>query len=650
MPLRLRAVRDLTALLFNGVSYEHNDDKHAFDALNVMINQKVLDTRPGKSQFNEISLGAAVETISFFKNSSNTRYRIAKAGTTLYSVAASGSHTTITSSLTSGKKHRAVTMRDRHIVSCESDGLFAWNGTTWAALGQAVPAAPTAGVSGSGNSITASTYQVAYTFYSSTTGFETNIGAASSTVTVSGTGEQINVSAMATSATNPYIDKKRVYFKDVGNDGDWLFWEEVALATTTSTITTDATSTSTPPTKNAAPLSGGGKWMTIFNERLVVAGNNTYKNDILFSEQNLPDAWDDTDAAKTLYVSGGGEVTGVATGFFNDSKLDPYLVVFKARSTHIYSEIDGNVRFVPISDQVGCINGDTVRVEDGNVFFMSDNGWRAVVNGELLPQTLGTKEGKETGPIDDIFSNNGFVYQINKQNASNFFSVYYSELDQYITWISEAGSTTITKAWVWHKKYNAWFPYSFSSNWACSGEDDNGEEVVYLCNDSGYLFTHSIREDTIDEGNPTGGDGFQLDVDQLDVDKLLEQDLSSINAFIYLPWQNYEDWDASYNFRSLVAEAITGTTAIDVKAYVNYNRSEAYNYSLDMSGQQEGFVLDFSRLDQGTLTDGREKVRQTVDLNRTGINILIGFFQNTQSSRLQLLGAQLHVSKNGNQN
>jgi len=394
MPLHRRAIKGWRSFDVP-VSYRVNETRERLrDAANVFSNQGRLETRHGLSRFNSTSLGGPVLSLSFFKTNAGTLYRIVKVGTVIYSVNASGAATSLKTGLTAANKHRGLTFNNKHIISCESDGLFAFDGTNFYSLGQAVPSAPTVAV-GTGSLIN-SVYEVYLTFYSSTTGFETNASAASSQVTT--TADGIDVSAIPATATNPTINKVRIYLKDVTAAGSKLFITELNLGTTTYTIAANSTSTQVPPTTHATPLTGGGAFLANFNGKLVYAGNSTYFNSVYFSEEDLPDAFDDNGSTQTVIdAHGDGKVTGIAVGFFNDAKTDPYLVVCKRRSTMIYSEIDGFGRRTIISNKRGCVSHETMIERNGDVFFLSDSGWVGIHNGMFIIDTENKMSFSEAG-------------------------------------------------------------------------------------------------------------------------------------------------------------------------------------------------------------------------------------------------------------
>jgi len=598
------------------------------DAANVFTNQGRIETRHGFSKYNSTALASGVDSISFFEKSDNTKYVLVKAGTILYKLEATGASTELKTGLTAGTRHRGVTFNDRHIIAIGSDGLFSYDGTTFTQLGQAAPGTLTAAVSSGGSLPNSTSYQAAITFYASGIGFESN-ALSSSTVTTSSPNLQIDLSNIPSTADNAFIDKVRIYLKDVTNNGDFLYIAEINLGTTIYTITDESTSTQTPPTTHAAPQSGGGQYLTEFNRRLVYSGSNSFKNDVFFSEVELPDAWDDGSTAKTINVPSNGDVTGIGRGLYNGNALDPYLIIFKRKSTHIYSEVGGNARFVTLNNEIGCVSHDTIKEVHGNLYFLSENGWRMIVNGNIVTESKTQKATLANGDIDDIFTSKGFVYEINNSYSSNFQSVYYPTLNQYITLVAEGSNNALTKAYVYEMGINAFKPYQFAVNFTAmnSGEDASGNEAVLFGDVDGYVYTHSVQEDRTD----TTADDTSTNID----------------AFFLLNWHPQQgDFDATYNFRELKLRAITGND-LTVKAWTDFDQSDLTEYTYSFPDPQSGFVLDVSKLDEGVFSDGRTIVHARGDINRVGLVLLLGFYQNETDSNINLLSLQLDMSKNG---
>jgi hypothetical protein len=614
------------------VSYKVNAEERLIDASNVVTIQDVLETRHGISRWNETAFSASPQSISYFKDNSNDRYMIVKDGTTLYRARQTGAHVSLDATLSATTKHRGVTFNNRHIMAIESDGLYSYDGVKFSPLGQAGPnASPTVSASGTGNTLTASDYQVAYTFYSSQLGFESNLGATSSTVTVA-SGEQIDVSGMTATATNTFIDKIRIYYKDITNDSAWLFWAELDISEVADTIDDDPTSTQVAPTTNGAPTTGGGKYLAVYGQELAYAGNSTYPSDIFFSEAFLPDAFDSTETASTINIAGNGPITGIGVGYFSGDNQNPYLVAFKRNHIELFTEASGNPQQVIISTDLGCVSHDTIRVINGDVFFMSTKGWHAIKEGRLV-KTRGAQDSIDNGDIEDIFKQNGQTFELNKADFSNFFSVYYPTLQQYMTFISEGNSTDIQKSYNFEFEIGGFRPYDFDVKFsgACLGEDGLGEDIVYLCGEGGYVYSHSIKET---KGTDIDNAGSEV----------------AIDAFAKLYWINGDDMDASYNFGPFILRAITQENDITVRYFLNYSQRSSTDIAYSFNDPDGGFILDVSKLDEGILTDGRTIVRHVGEILRSGQSLLIGLYKSQKGESMALLEGQLDVQKNGNPN
>jgi hypothetical protein len=639
MPLNLRASKNLNN--FNvPVSYRVHDNSGKFlDARNVNSIQDRLDTRFGTSRYNAVALGGSVQSLSSFIKADGTQYLIAKIGTELISVSATGAHTVIKTGLSALTVHRGVTGNDRHIIAIGSDGLFSWNGTIFTQLGQAAPSVPTLAEAASGDLVATNIYQVAISFYASSIGFESNYSE-SLPFTLTGANKTLDVSAIPATADNALIDTVYIYLKNVTTDGAYLYVSEVALGATTFQITAESTSSDTPetthdiPNKDASPEgSGGGKYLTNFNSKLVFTGNASRPNEVYFSETDLPDAFNSLDTATRIPVPGQGPVTGLAVGLFGDSVLDPFLVIFKGKSTRIYSEIGDQPKMVVLSEEIGCVSHDTITVKNGVVYFLSEEGWRAIAGGRFVTDKSGEAITLSNGDIDDIFRTSGYTYEVNRNGMARTFSVYYPTLDQYITWVSEGANNAYTKAYVYEFDIGGFKPYEFAVDATCAvlGETSSGRDQVLFGTSNGYILKHSIAE-------------ARSDVDSANT-------VTAINAFAVLPWMPEDgDFDATYSFRELILKAITSQYDLTVKTYIDYNLATVESKDYDFTDSADGFTLDEDELDVGVLSDGRKIVPSRGDINRVGETIAIGFYQSIIDANIGLISMQVDSNKNGNRN
>lgn len=611
-----------------GISFRIASDKFS-DSQNVYTNKNITETRPGIERFNSTSLGGSVLSLSYFKTNESARHRLAKIGTTLKSVAASGAHTTIKTGLGASTKHRAITLDSRHIIAIENDGLYSWDGTTFTQLGQAAPTTITVAVAAGGSLTINNDYQVAITFYASTTGFESN--ALESSITSTTADRTLDVSDIPSTADNALIDTVRVYLKDVEGGGSYGLVTELALGTTTYSITAEPASTQVPPTTHAPPSAGGAKYLTVYGKKIAYAGNSTFKSDVFISEDFLPDAFDDTATSRTIAIEGQGPITGIACGTYNNTLLDPYLVIFKKTSTTIYSDLGGISRQVLLDPHIGCISHDTIKVVNGVIHFMSESSWYMIENGTLVK-----KDGKpfplSDGDIDDIFARSGWARELNKAQFENFFSVVYSTHRSYWTFIAEGSETTFYKAYVYERDTGGFRFFKFNTNFKCAveAEDESGNQVVLLGDTSGRLFSYSI--------------GNELhDVDAADSPVIIE-------TFLATPFFIEKDLYASYNYRFLTIRGLASGNAVTVRTAANWISSEYATDSLDFSSNAEEFTLDVDALDVDAFGEERSVRTATIDLNTTAETIMVKFYQNILDANIGLISGQLQYSKNGGNN
>ncbi len=632
MPQRLRQIFKFKDFSLP-VSYSDDEKGKMREALNVYTNKGRLDTRFGCHRFNSTALSGDVQSVTFFKKTDETSHILAKHGVNFSSVSESSSHTSLSTSLSTSTRHRAVTFTDRSIIALGSDGVYSFNGTTFTQLGQdASTTAVSVAASGAGNTLPASDYKVAFTFYASSIGFESNLSTESATVTVA-SGEQIDVTAIPTSADNALVDKKRIYIKDVTADGEWFFWSEINLAVSTETIDGEITSTSNPPTKNARPIGSGAEFVEKFGERLVLAGVIGFESDVLFSEPYLPDAFDDGSSTRLVFKAGGdGPITGIKVGYYTNDNLNPYLCVFKRKSVEVYSELGGNASYSTISTVVGAVSQDTIVEKDGDVYFMSESGWHVISSGKLV-ESKGLAAKLGGSDLDSIFTDDGFIHELNQEESTNFFSVYYQRLDQYITFVSEAGSSVKNRAYNYEYGIKGFRPYEFPVGFsdACIFQTSNEDSLVLLAGEDGYIYKHGIGVSKYDQ---TASDDSVI-----------------IAAFAQLYWINHEDFDSTLNFGQLILKSLNSSNDLTVKYWLNYNLSSETNLTYSFTGSSSGFILDESKLDEGIFGDGREVVRSVGrGIYKTAQCVLVGFYQSVLNGNIALISGQIDASKNGNVN
>lgn len=623
-----------------GVSYKLDEKKLSFkDARNVQLKQGRLEKRHGTWPLSLANLSNP-QSISFFKTKQQSRFYIVRLGSSFVKVDADGDTTVIIrSDLSAIQKHRGLTWNnDRHIITNGTDGVFQYNGVTLTQVGQNQPAVvPSISAGGLPGSIPAGTYQGKISFYSTATGFESNPSSATAQLVVTA-GQSIKISSIPTSASNATIDTVRVYLKRT-TQADYIFYIDIPLGQAEVTIQSESFSSQTPVDNAASPPSGNVIQAIEFNRRLVLI----YENEARGSNQEDPDAFDDGEEAFIIAMSGDGPMTGGATGLFNNSVLDPYLVLFKENKTAIYSEIGGESRLVELNENIGCVSPDTIIRRNGNIYFMSKFGFYGISNGRLI-----TKDGQPYrlggDDIRDIFEYSDLEYMLSTSRLKNSFSFYHQERDSYVTFIYEGNNNKSYKAYAYDFETDSFLPWEFpyAVKHATTGEDTNGIECPILLQNN--------EENDITK--PNLAMKFYGRNQYSDKYYLTEADATfgAISAYAILNWVDGNDYERSYNYREYILRVKRGQPDVTLKAWVNFTYKNEYSNSFELPEPDATFILDQSQLDVDALGEGRDVVTARTDVNLCGESILLGFYQSENSANMVISSAQLNFSRNGNRN
>lgn len=634
-----------------GLSYRLDEKALSYrEVKNAMVNNRRLEKRYGIDFLIKDSGGdspnfGAINSISYFKNTNGADFYLFKAGATLYRVDNdSTSFVSLKSGLVVDSKHRGITLNNRHFIAIGNDGLFFYDGNNFSKAGQQQPSGVTTVASGSGFSLAAGDYQVQITFYSTITGYESMPSSASTLLAVSG-GQKITVSGIPATAENTFIDKVRVYLKK-STQVNYLFYSEIPLGTTSTEITSDANSSQNPPEDTQQLPIGGAKYLTEFNGRLMIAGNTQFPNEVIASNEDDPESFPDGATALRIAVSGDGPITGIATGLFSDTVLDPYLVIFKENSTWVYSEIGGASKLVQLNANIGCVSHDTIVVRNGDVYFLSRYGWYAIKNGRIV-----TKDSKPYSlgddAIGDIFEDSGLDQYINRSKLSESFSVYFQNQDVYVTFLAANGSNEFYDAYVYNfglDKFLKWkLPVNVVS--AVTAEDSLGQEIILLGqkNPTWSIIRPSVLF-KMSKNNPYADTYYPENEDSP------VKVTAAIDWFAIINWIDGGDYDSTFNFREFLLRLRRYQPNITVKVWVNYTHSYSEEQEMELPEPDATFILDESYLDIDALGEGFDAVTARVDLNVTGENVLIGLFQNETNENIIITSGQLNFSKNGNRN
>ena len=639
-----------------GLSYRLDEKLLSYrEQINGMINNRRLEKRYGIDFLIKDGSGDSpdfgrINSISYFQDADSVRNYLFKSGASFYRVDNdSTSFVTLGSGFNADSKHRGLTLNNRHMVAMGDDGLYQYVGTTFTQAGNQLPTQASIVDAAGAGALTSGDYRAQYTLYSSITGYESLPSSPSDSATI--TTGSLKIFNLQSSADNKLIDKLRIYLKK-STLTEYIFYAEVPLGTLEYFITADSLSSQNPPDDTQLLPVGGAKYLTEYNGRLVVAGNSQFPNDIIFSNEDDPESFDDGATAIRLAISGNGPVTGIATGLYSNTVLDPFLVCFKENATWIYSQIGNQAKLVRLNESIGCVSHDSIVVRNGVVYFLSRYGWFGVKNGLLIskdskPYSLGG------GAIDDIFEDSGMDQYVNISKLKNAFSFHFHVQDVYVTFIPLNGDNNFHQAYVYNFNADSFLKWSFpiSIISAVVGQDSSGLETILL----GQQNKNYVPDVTAPGERPSALFKMSKKVGYSDtyysedtVSPVKQSDAISFETQIR--WQDGGDYDASYNFRELLFRLKRYQPDLLIKAWVNFTYSFISSQVMELPEPDATFILDESYLDIDSLGEGADAVTARCDLNVTGENLLLGIYQNDINENIILTSGQLNFSRNGNRN
>ena len=230
------------------------------------------------------------------------------------------------------------------------------------------------------------------------------------------------------------------------------------------------------------------KFCTIHDNHLVVAGDPTTPN--------------------TVYYSGTGDIDSFSSSGSGSITLEDKIVGLKSFRKELFIlcqnsifkliniNDSSNIAVVPVTKNVGCIDGQTIQEMAGDLIFLAPDGFRTVAGTARIGDVeLGTISQNIQPIINDIVQN---------KSQYQFSSVVIRTKSQYRMFYSKSTDSTATSKGVIGVLRPNGFEWSetlgISAPAITSGFDNNGEEKFYHGDRDGYIFNHN----TGNSFNPAG--------------------------------------------------------------------------------------------------------------------------------------------------
>jgi len=232
----------------------------------------------------------------------------------------------------------------------------------------------------------------------------------------------------------------------------------------------------------------GAKYQTIFEDQVILANTDEDPSSFIYSSFATTDlSVADLSSGLTVREKYDGSTSGkisVKRPITGIKEHKGSLFIFTERTISVVQGLrNGNAQVVPVTDDVGCIDGNTIQEIGGDLVFLAPDGIRTI-------EQTARNNDVELGVISrKISPRTDFIF--NNIDSMSFTSTVIREKNQYRLWYSNDTlvGTTTQKAIIMSHAFDSQsgeFSWSFGEieGWdpsvATSGEDvDNGEFLVH---------------------------------------------------------------------------------------------------------------------------------------------------------------------------
>jgi len=230
------------------------------------------------------------------------------------------------------------------------------------------------------------------------------------------------------------------------------------------------------------------KYCVIHDKHLVVAGAATALNTIFYSGTSDIDDFTSTGSGSIVLDD---QVVGLKS--FRDE-----LFIFCKNSIYKLQNINNSstIAIVPVTKNVGCVDGKTIQEFAGDLIFLAPDGFRTIAGTARIGDVeLGTISKSIQPVINDIFSST---------ITSEYSSVVLRDKSQYRLYYSASNASTTNSKGIIGTLTARGFEWAevqgIQAPAVTSGFNYSGKEKIYHGDRDGYIYNH----DTGNSFNPAG--------------------------------------------------------------------------------------------------------------------------------------------------
>jgi len=229
------------------------------------------------------------------------------------------------------------------------------------------------------------------------------------------------------------------------------------------------------------------KFCTIHDNHLVVAGDPTTPNTIYYSATGDIDSFSGTGSGSITLED---KVVGLKS-FRNELFIFCQNSIFKLQNINDSS----TVAIVPVTKNVGCVDGQTIQEIAGDLIFLAPDGFRTVAGTARIGDVeLGTISQAIQPIINEILNTTGLQFSSVVIRDKSQYRMFYSADTEPVVSSKGIIGTLRPNGFEWSETLGIQAPA------ITSGFDSSGVEKFYHGDRDGYIYNH----DTGNSFNPAG--------------------------------------------------------------------------------------------------------------------------------------------------
>ena len=232
----------------------------------------------------------------------------------------------------------------------------------------------------------------------------------------------------------------------------------------------------------------GPAFGVIHDKHLVVAGASTAKNTIFFSGTNDIDSFSSTGSGSIVIEDA---VVGLAS-FRSD------LIIFCKNSIHKLVNINNSstIAVVPITTNVGCVNGGSIQEVGGDILFLAPDGVRTIAGTARIGDVeLSSVSRQIQKIISDIAADSAFIITSGVLRSKSQYRLFYSKEGESPSTAKGIIGTFTSQGFAWSETVG------IQALGFVSDINKDGVEKVFHGDKDGFIYNHDTGTSFIESGS-----------------------------------------------------------------------------------------------------------------------------------------------------